>query len=86
MNSNKSKKQSSILGVVTVNEKGQVVIPADARAAIDLKSGDKLLVMNHKSHEGLVLIKPDSLEQIANQMLEKISAAKSYYKEKKASE
>ena len=80
MNSNKSKRQApSILGVVTVNEKGQVVIPASARSIINIESGDKLLVMAHPSKEGLVLIKPDGLEDYAKRMLEQLSAAKDSY-------
>jgi AbrB family looped-hinge helix DNA binding protein len=66
----------SILGFVTVNEKGQVVIPASARSMIGLVPGDKLLVMLHPSHEGLLLVKPDGLETFARQMLEQLNDAK----------
>ncbi len=31
-------------GSVTVSERGQIVIPADARRDFDIKTGDKLLV------------------------------------------
>lgn len=65
-----------ILGMVTVNDKGQVVIPAEARASIDLQSGDKLLVMVHPSHDGVVLIKPDGLEMFAKQMLDQLNDAR----------
>ena len=64
------------MGIVTVNDKGQVVIPSDARATIDLKTGDKLLVMVHPSHEGVVLIKPDGLEAFAKQMLNQLNDAR----------
>jgi AbrB family looped-hinge helix DNA binding protein len=81
MNSNKSKNDGkSILGMVTVNDKGQVVIPAEARTIIDLKSGDKLVVIAHPSHEGVILIKPEGLEQYANKMLEQITQAKDTYR------
>ena len=77
MISSKNKKdQPTILGMVTVNEKGQVVIPVDARSAIDLKSGDKLLVMIHPGHCGVVLMKPDGLEEYATRMLKQLSDAK----------
>jgi len=69
-------KDSSILGFVTVNDKGQVVIPADARVASNIQSGDKLLVMMHPSKEGIVLIKPDSLETIAKQILSQVNDAR----------
>ncbi len=64
------------MDIVTLNDKGQIVIPADARAAIDLKSGDKLLVMIHPSKEGITLVKPDRFEEYATQLLEQISAVK----------
>ncbi len=70
------KKVPSILGFVTVNDKGQVVIPIEARSLIDVKSGDKLMVMIHPSHEGIVLIKPDGLEKFAKKMLAQVSNAK----------
>ena len=78
------KHDQTILGIVTVNEKGQVVIPVTARSAINLQAGDKLLVMLHPSHQGVLLIKPDGLEQYANQMLEKLSDAKNTYKQNSA--
>ena len=70
------KHQPTILDIITVNDKGQVVIPADARATINLQSGDKLLVMVHPSHEGVVLIKPDGLESYAKHILSQLSDAK----------
>jgi AbrB family looped-hinge helix DNA binding protein len=79
--SNSAKHDPTILGIVTVNEKGQVVIPSEARAAIELQTGDKLLVMLHKSHDGIFLVKPDGLEQYAKQMLEKLSNAKDSFKQ-----
>lgn len=77
MKSSKSvKHMTSIYGIVTVNEKGQVVIPADARAVIDLSPGDKLLVMLHPTKEGVLLLKPDSLEAHAKHLLNRLSDAK----------
>jgi AbrB family looped-hinge helix DNA binding protein len=72
--------EPTILDIVTVNDKGQVVIPADARSAINLHAGDKLLIMMHPSKEGVVLIKPDGLEAYAKKMLEKLSDAKELFK------
>ena len=72
--------EPAILDIVTVNDKGQVVIPAGARSAIDLHAGDKLLVMMHPSKEGIFLIKPDGLEAYAKKMLEKLSDAKESFK------
>jgi AbrB family looped-hinge helix DNA binding protein len=70
------KNAQCILALVTVNEKGQIVIPADARTAIDLHAGDKLLVMVHPSNEGVILVKPDGLETFAKRMLEQVNDAR----------
>lgn len=40
----KNKASREFYGATTVGAKGQVVIPAEARKAMDLKDGDKLLV------------------------------------------
>lgn len=43
-------------GSVTVGERGQIVIPAQARAELDVHPGDKLLVMRHPDgKKGLML-------------------------------
>jgi AbrB family looped-hinge helix DNA binding protein len=39
------KKGKKFYGSVTVSARGQIVIPADARADFDIKTGDKLLVL-----------------------------------------
>ena len=75
-NSKSMKHDASILGMVTVNDKGQVVIPADARSSMGIQAGNKLLVIIHPSHGGVVLVKPDGIEAFARQMLEQVSDAK----------
>jgi AbrB family looped-hinge helix DNA binding protein len=47
-------------GSVTVGERGQIVIPADARAEMGIQQGDKLLIMKHPAHHGLMVFKIDS--------------------------
>ncbi len=37
--------QGKIYGVVTIGERGQVVIPADVRKLLKAKPGDKLIVL-----------------------------------------
>jgi AbrB family looped-hinge helix DNA binding protein len=55
-------------GSVTVNEKGQVVIPADARKSLDINPGDKLLVMSGPHKSGLVMVKPEVMMEMANKL------------------
>ncbi len=42
-------------GSVTVGERGQIVIPAEARAALGIQPGDKLLVMRDPLKPGLMV-------------------------------
>ena len=47
-------------GSVTVGERGQIVIPSDARTEMGIQQGDKLLIMKHPAHHGLMVFKIDS--------------------------
>jgi AbrB family looped-hinge helix DNA binding protein len=77
MKSNKnSNSEPAIIGIVTVNDKGQIVIPAGARFVANIRTGDKLLVMMHPSKEGIFLMKPDGVEAFARHMLEQVSDAR----------
>ncbi len=47
-------------GSVTVGERGQIVIPAEARTQMGIQQGDKLLIMKHPANHGLMVFKIDS--------------------------
>jgi AbrB family looped-hinge helix DNA binding protein len=47
-------------GSVTVGERGQIVIPSEARTEMGIQQGDKLLIMKHPAHHGLMVFKIDS--------------------------
>jgi AbrB family looped-hinge helix DNA binding protein len=55
------KMDACFYGSATVGERGQVVIPAEARAELEIKPGDKLLIMKHPVHQGLMMVKLDHL-------------------------
>ena len=57
------KKEKHLVGVTTVGEKGQIVIPADIRIALKLGKGTKLMVIAHE--ESLFLMRPAALEHMA---------------------
>ena len=57
-------KQRIVYGIVTVSGKGQIAIPVDARRDLDIKAGDKLLVLKRKDEAGLVLIKLDKMDEL----------------------
>lgn len=50
-----------IFGTVTINEKGQIVIPKLARDVMKLKSGERLIILGDEN-EGLALVKADVFE------------------------
>ena len=47
-------------GSVTVGDRGQIVIPAEARAELGISAGDKLLVMRDPKVDGLMVCKLES--------------------------
>jgi len=48
-------------GAATVGERGQLVIPVDARKKYDIKTGDKILIMGTPHENGLMLVKIDAM-------------------------
>lgn len=57
-----------IFGVVKMSEKGQIVIPRDARKVYDLKAGDALLLLGDES--GMALIKTEIFNEFIGQTME----------------
>ena len=50
-------------GTATVGERGQIVIPAEAREELGFQPGDKLLVMKHPLHDGLMVFKIEAAQE-----------------------
>ena len=57
-------KGKHLFGVVTIGEKGQIVIPAKARKIFNLKAGDQLVVLGDET-QGLALMKTEGFLTIA---------------------
>ncbi|NTU76033.1 MAG: AbrB/MazE/SpoVT family DNA-binding domain-containing protein [Anaerolineaceae bacterium] len=53
-----------IFGIVKVGEKGQIVIPKDARRIFDIKPGDSLVVLGDES-QGIALMKSEEILHFA---------------------
>ena len=51
------------IGVATVGERGQVVIPAEARGRLQIRPGDKLLVFCHPAGWGVAFVKFEKLKE-----------------------
>ena len=60
-------KGKHIFGVVTVGDKGQIVIPAKARKTFDIVPGDQLVVLGDEA-QGLAIIKTESFLSIAEEV------------------
>ncbi len=53
----------AIYGMVTVGERGQIVIPAEARRDLGIEPGDKLIVMRHPGHAGIIAFKMQAVRE-----------------------
>lgn len=62
------KKGQHIFGTVKVGEKGQIVIPKEARQIFDIKAGDTLLVLGDEE-QGLAIVKADIMKELAVKIL-----------------
>ncbi len=51
-------KGKHLFGMVTVGDKGQIVIPAKARKLFDISAGDQLVVLGEEG-QGLAILKTD---------------------------
>ncbi len=51
-------KGKHLFGMVTVGDKGQIVIPAKARKLFDISAGDQLIVLGDEG-QGLAILKSD---------------------------
>ena len=57
-------KGKHLFGLVTVGDKGQIVIPAKARKIFDISAGDRLLVLGDEG-QGIAIVKADSFLSFA---------------------
>lgn len=57
-----------IFGVVKVGDKGQIVIPRDARKQYDINPGDSLLLLGDKN--GMAVVKTQIFEDFVDQVME----------------
>jgi len=58
-----------LFGICKVGEKGQIVIPKEARVVFDIKPGDSLVLLGDKS-KGLAIVKADVFQSVADGILD----------------
>ena len=61
-----------IFGTAKVGEKGQIVIPKDARTLFGIQPGDTLLILGDEQ----IVTKPDVIETAAAQIFEQMERQK----------
>ncbi len=52
-----------LFGICKVNDKGQIVIPKDAREVFKIKPGDSLILFGDEE-KGLALVKTDVIQEV----------------------
>ena len=62
--------KEKFVGISKVGEKGQIVIPKEARDMFDIKPGDSVIVLCDKA-KGMALIKADAIEDLADKVFSK---------------
>jgi len=57
-----------IFGTVKVGERGQIVIPKEAREVFDIKAGDTLLLLGDEA-QGIAIVKNELFKKFAQDIL-----------------
>ena len=63
-------KNNKYVGVCKVGEKGQIVIPKQARDMFNISSGDSVIVLCDKK-KGMAIVKADVFDAVTNTILGK---------------
>lgn len=61
-------KGKHIFGTVKVGERGQIVIPKEAREIFNINPGDTLLVLGDED-QGIAVVKADVMQEVAVKIL-----------------
>ena len=64
-------KAPRVFGTAKVGDRGQIVIPKEAREFFGIEPGDTLLILG-KTETGLIVSKPDALNDLANQIFQSV--------------
>lgn len=62
-------KQQRVFGTAKVGDRGQIVIPKEARELFGIQPGDTLLILGEED-TGLIVSRPEVLRELANQIFD----------------
>ncbi len=68
-------KSRRVFGTAKVGDRGQIVIPKEARELFHIQPGDTLLILGEKE-TGLIVSRPEVLSDIANQIFDTVREEK----------
>ena len=60
-----------VFGTAKVGDRGQIVIPKEAREYFGIEPGDTLLILG-KTETGLIVTKPETLNNLAKQIFQTV--------------
>ena len=60
--------KNKYIGICKVGEKGQIVIPKEARKMFDIQAGDSVIVLCDKGR-GIAILKADTIEDLTDKVL-----------------
>ena len=60
-----------VFGTAKVGDRGQIVIPKEARELFNIRPGDTLLILGDED-TGLIVSRPEVLSDIANQIFDTV--------------
>ena len=64
-------RQQRVFGTAKVGDRGQIVIPKEAREFFGIEPGDTLLILG-KPETGLIVTKPETLNDLAAQSFQSV--------------
>ena len=65
------RRQQRVFGTAKVGDRGQIVIPKEARELFGIQPGDTLLILG-EAETGLIVSRPEVLNDLANELLNNV--------------
>ena len=66
------RKQQRVFGTAKVGDRGQIVIPKEARELFGIRPGDTLLILGDED-AGLIVSRPEVLNDLASRIIENVN-------------